>query len=201
MSREYLILIKAAAIAVALSIGGAAAPALAAGGDSGGGSSAATVECKKGWVYDASTQACGPCKQGTVYDEQKKLCVAKSSELLDDETLYQVGHDLALAGYYNDALDALLAIRDKNDAMVLTMIGYSTRKLGNTEEGIAIYHQALAIDPDNVNTHEYLGEGYLASGRVDLAEAELDTLSKLCGTQCEQYQDLQKAILDGPVWN
>ena len=197
MSRESLIFIKAAAVAVALSIAGAVAPALAAGG--GGGSSAAPVECKKGWVYDVSTQACGPCKQGTVYDEQKKLCVAKSSELLDDETLYQVGHDLALAGYYNEALDTLGAIRDKNDAMVLTMIGYSTRKLGNTEEGIAIYHQALAIDPDNVNTHEYLGEGYLASGRVDLAKAELDTLSKLCGTQCEQYQDLQKAILDGPA--
>ena len=81
--------------------------------------------------------------------------------------------------------------------MVLTMIGYSTRKLGDTEGGIAIYQQALAIDPNNVNTHEYLGEGYLVAGRVDLAKAELVTVQKLCGdTTCEQYQDLHGALAD-----
>ncbi len=85
--------------------------------------------------------------------------------------------------------------------MVLTMIGYSKRKLGHTDEGIAIYHQALAIDPNNVNTHEYLGEGYLAAGRVDLAELELDTLNKLCGVGCEQFQDLQKALLTDTSWH
>ncbi len=99
------------------------------------------------------------------------------------------------------ALDTLNAIRDKNDAMVLTMIGYSTRKLGDAEAGIAIYHQALAIDPNNVNTHEYLGEGYIDAGRVDLAEAELDTLRGLCGTGCEQYRDLAKAIAGDGKWN
>jgi tetratricopeptide (TPR) repeat protein len=181
---------------VALGLG----PALAAGGDSS--DTPAATQCKAGWVYDQASQTCGPCPDGTVYDTDKKVCVTQNSGLLDDRTLYRVGHDLALAGYYPDALAALGAIRDKNDAMTLTMIGYATRKLGRTEEGIAIYHQALAIDPNNLNTHEYLGEGYLAAGRVDLAEAELDTLERLCGnTTCEQYVDLQKAIVGEPVWN
>ena len=143
---------------------------------------------------------CVPCADGTVYDADTKTCVTRSSGLIDDRDLYVHGRELALAGHYEDALDALNVIADK-DAMTLTMIGYSTRKLGRAEEGIAIYHQALAIDPDNLNTHEYLGEGYLAQGRIDLAEAELDVLGRLCGTDCEQYRDLQKAILGEPVWN
>lgn len=39
--------------------------------------------------------------------------------------------------------------------MVLTYIGYSHRKKGDTDVGIGFYKQALAIDPNNLNTHEY----------------------------------------------
>jgi tetratricopeptide (TPR) repeat protein len=168
---------------VALALVGGVAPVFAAGGDSGGASGSNTPECKKGQHYD----------------EKSKICVPNSA--LNDQELYKQGHDLALAGRYESALDALLAIRNKDDAMVLTMIGYSTRKLGALDQGIAIYHQALAIDPKNVNTHEYLGEGYIDAGRIDLAEAELDTLKGLCGTGCEQYQDLEKAIVGSGKWN
>lgn len=52
---------------------------------------------------------------------------------------------------------------------------------GGSGGGSAIYHQARAIELDNLNTHEYLGEGYLAAGRIDLAEAQLDILEGLCG--------------------
>ena len=192
---------KAAAIAFVLAVGGT--PALAASdGDSGGGgsSSGAALQCRDGLVPDAANQMCVPCAAGTVFDMESKTCVARSSGLIDDRDLYVHGRELALAGHHQDALDHLQAIRDK-DAMTLTMIGYSTRKLGRIDEGIAIYHQALAIDPGNLNTHEYLGEGYLAAGRVDFAEAQLDVLAGLCGTDCEQYRDLRKAILGEPVWN
>jgi tetratricopeptide (TPR) repeat protein len=193
MSRQSLL--KAATVLFAVAL---AAPAFAAG--DGGSSKPAGLQCGEGLVPDAQGQACVPCADGTVYDADTKTCVTRSSGLIDDRDLYVHGRELALAGHYEDALDALNVIADK-DAMTLTMIGYSTRKLGRTEEGIAIYHQALAIDPDNLNTHEYLGEGYLAQGRIDLAEAELDVLGRLCGTDCEQYRDLQKAILGEPVWN
>ena len=64
-------------------------------------------------------------------------------------------------------------VRDQQDDVVLTYIGYSKRKLGAVDEGIAYYHRALAINPDNVNTREYLGEGYVAMGRFDLARGRI----------------------------
>jgi len=176
-------LVKAGIVAMTISAS-LASPVFASGGGGGSGGSTAPVDCVKekgaGWAYDESQGKC-----------------VKTSEL-DDKQLYAVGHALALAGYYGSALDTLNAIRDKHDSMVLTMIGYSTRKLGHTAEGIAIYQEALAIDPNNVNTHEYLGEGYIVAGRVDLAKAELSTLKGLCGTGCEQYQDLNSALLGHP---
>jgi tetratricopeptide (TPR) repeat protein len=193
MSRQSFFI----AAAIAMGLVAASAPAQAAGDSQ---PAPAGLQCREGLVPNAQGDTCVPCADGTVYDADTKTCVTRSSGLIDDRDLYVHGRELALAGHYEDALDALNVIADK-DAMTLTMIGYSTRKLGRTEEGIAIYHQALAIDPDNLNTHEYLGEGYLAQGRIDLAEAELDVLGRLCGTDCEQYRDLQKAILGEPVWN
>ena len=95
--------------------------------------------------------------------------------LLDDKDLYEQGHALAKAGHYEAALAALTAIEDQDDSMVLTMIGYSLRKSGKWDDGVAYYHRALAIDPNNVNTHEYLGEAFLAKGRIDLAQEQLAT--------------------------
>ena len=178
-------LVKAGVVAMTISAS-LASPVLASGGGGGGGGSNNTtpVDCVAqngaGWAYSQS--------QGK--------CVKVSA--LDDKELYANGRALALAGYYTSALDTLNAVRDKHDSMVLTMIGYATRKLGHTAEGIAIYQEALAIDPNNVNTHEYLGEGYIVAGRVDLAKAELSTLQNLCGTGCKQYQDLNGALLGQP---
>jgi tetratricopeptide (TPR) repeat protein len=78
------------------------------------------------------------------------------------------------------------------------MIGYSKRKLGNFDEGVAYYQQALAIDPNNADTREYLGEAYVETGRMDLAKAELASVQTICGTECEQYEDLAAAIAGQP---
>jgi Flp pilus assembly protein TadD len=177
----------------------AASPAFAAGDEPS--PSPTPVTCQAPKVPNADKSACVECAKGTKYDDKKKICVTTNASLMDDRGLYEQGRTLALAGYYQDALDTFAKIRDQHDSMVLTMIGYSTRKLGHTNEGIAIYHEALAIDPNNVFTHEYLGEGYLAAGRVDLAELELDTLAKLCGTTCEQYRDLQDALVGTGTWH
>jgi tetratricopeptide (TPR) repeat protein len=179
----------------------AATAALAFGGDA-----TPTPPPQSGHSTTTTNQNAGPppvdCVktkgQGWTYDYTKKTCV--KVQAMNDPSLYESGRQLALAGHYQDALDLLDRISDKNDAMVLTMIGYSTRKLGDLSGGIAIYYKALAIDPNNVNTREYLGEGYLAAGRVDLAEAELDKLQTLCGTTCVQYQALSRALAGDTVW-
>ncbi|HVY20625.1 MAG TPA: tetratricopeptide repeat protein [Bauldia sp.] len=183
---------------IAIAFAFTATPVLAA--DDAPASNPTPVTCTAPKVPNADKSACIDCAKGTKYDAEKKVCVTVNASLMNDRALYEQGRSLALAGYYQDALDTFAAIKNQNDAMTLTMIGYSKRKLGHTDEGIAIYHQALALDPNNVNTHEYLGEGYLAAGRIDLAELELDTLARLCGQTCEQYRDLKDALIGTGTW-
>jgi tetratricopeptide (TPR) repeat protein len=180
MANLSLFLARAGLVALALSVAGAVGPAFAASGgsSSGGSSGASTPSCQAGYVYDSN----------------KKACVKATSGLFDDKQLYEQGRALALAGRYAEALGALTAVRNQNDSMVLTMIGYAKRKSGSFDEGMAYYQRALAIDPKNANTREYLGEAYAEKGRMDLAKAELANVEALCGTECEQYQDLAKAI-------
>ncbi len=166
-------------LAGAMSLAGAAAFAASDGGS--GSSGTATPHCKAGYVWNTG----------------KGKCEKKTSSTMDDKTLYTQGRDLALAGRYQEALTALGAVRNQ-DSMVLTMIGYSERKLGNYDQGLAYYARALALDPNNVNTHEYLGEAYAEKGKRDLAMAELTKVEAVCGTTCEQYQDLAKAIAGTP---
>jgi tetratricopeptide (TPR) repeat protein len=154
--------------------------ALAAGG-SGGGDSSNTPTCERGYVWNTG----------------KGKCVKATSSNMDDKTLYTQGHDLALAGRYQEALDALQAVKAP-DSMALTMIGYAKRKMGDYDGGLSYYQMALTIDPNNVNTHEYLGEAYAEKGKLDLAKAELAKVASVCGTTCEQYQDLAKAIAGTP---
>jgi tetratricopeptide (TPR) repeat protein len=166
-------------LASAMSLAGGAAFAASGGGSSSGGTT--TPQCKTGYVWNAN----------------KAKCEKKTSSTMDDKTLYTQGRDLALAGRYPEALTALGAVRNQ-DSMVLTMIGYSQRKLGNYDEGLAYYAKALVLDPNNVNTHEYLGEAYAEKGKLDLAKGELIKVEAVCGVTCEQYQDLAKAIAGTP---
>jgi tetratricopeptide (TPR) repeat protein len=137
------------------------------------------------------------CPTGQVWDPASKACKKVTGDI-DDKTLLQQGRDRALDGEYDKALVLLAAVKNKNDAQVLTMIGYATRKLGKYDEGVAYYQQALAINPDNLDTHEYLGEAYAEKGKLDLAKTELTKLEALCGKECEQYEDLSKAIAGEP---
>jgi tetratricopeptide (TPR) repeat protein len=200
---SFKIMSVAAAGVVVLWLAGVGAPAYAVTDDEP--APAAEPVCGKGEVFDKIKNTCvaggtsQPCDKGFAFDPNSKTCVRTSAGLIRDDELYRQGRELALAGHYEPALGVLEAVKAKTSS-VLTMIGYSTRKLGRVDEGIAIYHQALALDPGNLNTREYLGEGYLAAGRVDLAEAELDTLQNLCGVNCDQYKLLAKAIAGEGIW-
>jgi len=167
------------------------------GGSSGGGGGSSGSSGGSNGHFMPSNQV---CKRGMVYSTKTQRCVKAQHSELDDKELLQQGRQLALAGYYDNALDVLNAVQNKQDSMVLTYIGYSHRKKGDTDVGIGFYKQALAIDPNNLNTHEYLGEGYASAGRIELAKAELAIVQKLCGsTECEQYEDLAAAVAGKPV--
>ncbi len=159
------------------------AAAFAAGG---GGTSTSTtkLKCKSGEVV----------KTITVNGVKKKACVKASSGVLPDEELYQQARLLAKEGQYEWALQILALIQNQNDPRVLNYIGYSNRKAGRLEIGISYYRKALAINPNFVLAREYLGEGYVAAGKIDLAKAELAEIANRCGTTCEEYKDLSAAI-------
>jgi tetratricopeptide (TPR) repeat protein len=123
-----------------------------------------------------------------------KACVKVTAGIVPDEDLYQQGRLLAKAGEYDWALTLLTAIKNQDDPRVLNYTGYSHRKAGRLDTGITFYRKALSINPNFVLAREYLGEGYVAAGRIDLAKVELSEISKRCGVGCEEYKDLKRVI-------
>jgi cytochrome c-type biogenesis protein CcmH/NrfG len=43
---------------------------------------------------------------------------------------------------------------------------------------------------------EYLGEAYVTKGNYELAREQLSTIEKLCGKDCEYYEDLAEALTE-----
>lgn len=136
------------------------------------------------------------CHAGWMWNKKRHHCVRAVSGLVPDKEMLEQGRLLALAGHYRVAIPILDAIADKShDPLIYTYLGYSYRKLGDAPKGIAFYQQALAVDPNSLNTHEYLGEGYVALGRLAEAKVELGKVEALCGNKtCEQYADLAGAL-------
>jgi tetratricopeptide (TPR) repeat protein len=139
------------------------------------------------------------CKKGEVWDKKTKQCVKGSSGILPDEDLYQQGRLLAKEGQYDWALEVLALAQNQSDPRILNYEGYANRKAGRIEIGISYYQKALAINPNFDLAREYLGEGYVAAGRTDLAKAQLAEIATRCGTDCETYKDLSKAIDGAPL--
>ena len=80
-----------------------------------------------------------------------------------------------------------------NKPDTLNYLGFTTRKLGDFENGEKFYLQGLKIDPKHIGINEYLGELYVATNRHNLAVERLEVL-KDC--KCKEYEDL-KAIISG----
>ena len=80
-----------------------------------------------------------------------------------------------------------------NKADTLNYLGFTTRKLGDFENGEKFYLQGLKIDPKHTGINEYLGELYVATNRHNLAVERLEVLK---GCNCKEYDDL-KAIIAG----
>ncbi|MFL2892149.1 MAG: tetratricopeptide repeat protein [Candidatus Pelagibacter sp.] len=80
-----------------------------------------------------------------------------------------------------------------NKADTLNYLGFTTRKLGDFENGEKYYLQGLAIDPKHKGINEYLGELYVATNRHNLAVERLEVLK---GCSCEEYDQL-KAVIAG----
>ena len=96
---------------------------------------------------------------------------------------------------YEKAFKLLIKSNKKNpnEADTLNYLGFTSRKLGDFENGEKYYLQGLDIDPKHKGINEYLGELYVATNRHNLAVERLEVLK---GCNCQEYEDL-KAIIAG----
>jgi tetratricopeptide (TPR) repeat protein len=162
----------------------AAGPAFADGGG-GGGAGASSTTCPRGEVYDARSNG----------------CVKQGSFVLPDKALAEYAYALAKAERYDEALDVLNLLQNKNTPEALNYRGYATRKLGRVDEGIGYYKKSVALDPNYAKVREYLGEAYVIKGDVAHAKAQLRVIKAICGTGCEEYGHLATAITNrSPSW-
>ena len=80
-----------------------------------------------------------------------------------------------------------------NQPDTLNYLGFTTRKLGDYQNGEKYYLLGLEIDPNHVGINEYLGELYVVTNRIDLAKERLKVLESC---NCKEYTEL-KDIIDG----
>ncbi len=92
-------------------------------------------------------------------------------------------------------LEKAIAVNPRNpDAF--SLMGFSRRKLGERDSALQYYLKALELEPQHLGANEYLGELYLETSDLARAQERLQVLKQACGTKCDQYLELKKAISD-----
>ncbi len=83
---------------------------------------------------------------------------------------------------------------NSRNADTKNLLGYVNRKMNKTKPAMRYYNAALRIDPNHRGANEYLGELYLMLNQPAKAQAQLQKLEQICGTNCREYKVLSKAI-------
>ena len=136
--------------------------------------------------YSAGTDSTAKVKS----DYDKAVTIIKAAKK------YEKKGKLEKAKKRYEKAQALLIKSNKKkplQADTLNYLGFTTRKLGDYENGEKYYLQGLAIDPKHKGINEYLGELYVATNRHNLAVERLEVLK---GCNCQEYEEL-KAIIAG----
>jgi tetratricopeptide (TPR) repeat protein len=193
------------------------APSLVRADGGGGGSNSPNAPtCGKGEYWSDRTRNCEKLRAGLLTDGELAryaVLLARSKRydeamdafnlmrnpgdavtLLPDADLAEYAIVLAKAERYNDALAVLDKVKNPNTAVALNYRGYVTRHLGRLDEGIGYYLKSVALEPHYAQVREYLGEAYVIKGDMAKAQEQLAVIETLCGTKCEEYEDLAEAI-------
>ena len=110
-------------------------------------------------------------------------------------TLATARADIA-AKNWTKAIADLTAIVKANpsSADAYNLLGYSYRNAGNYDRAGQAYAKALKLNPKHTGALEYQGVLFIKLGQKDKAQANLDKIKTICGTTCEEYEDLAKAL-------
>ena len=118
----------------------------------------------------------------------------KAVELIKFAKKYEKKNKIKKAKKRYEKAQALLIKSNKKkplQADTLNYLGFTTRKLGDYENGEKYYLLGLKIEPNHIGINEYLGELYVATNRIDLAKERLEILGNC---KCEEYEELKKII-------
>ena len=88
----------------------------------------------------------------------------------------------------------LIVDADNTNADAYNLLGYALRHTGANERAMQAYTRALTLDPRHTGALEYQGVLFVILGDLDKANANLDKIQAICGTSCEEYEDLAEAI-------
>ena len=83
---------------------------------------------------------------------------------------------------------------NKNDPVnpdIYNYLGFTERKLGNYESAETYYLIGLELAPKHFGINEYLGELYVSTNRINLANERLEVLK---GCNCEEFNELKEVI-------
>lgn len=147
------------------------------------------------------TKTTKECKGVKVWDEDKQRCVRPKESSLSPSQLGDAVRELAYAGRYEDAQGVLRALPDPQSDLALTYWGFTARKLGDVDAGMAFYAQALARNPDNLLARSYLGQAHVEAGRMMAARSEMREIVERGGAETWAGQSLRAAIETGQTYN
>ena len=134
----------------------------------------------------ASTGDGGTAKVKSDYD--KAVTIIKSAKKYEKK-----GKTEKANKRYEKAQKLLIKSNKKKplQADTLNYLGFTTRKLGDFENGEKYYLLGLEIEPKHIGINEYLGELYVVTNRIDLAKERLKVLENC---NCEEYDELKEII-------
>ena len=136
-------------------------------------------------VYAASSSYDGE-QEVSLYKTAKKLVLR--AKKLEKKNKIEKAKKLYLKAYKK--LEKAYS-KDKKNADILNYLGYALRKTGNLEKAEIYYLKGLELDAGHLGINEYLGELYVQTNRIDLAEKRLEVL---LGCKCEEYEELKELI-------
>ena len=138
------------------------------------------------YVYSASGGVASGNEETNLYKSGKKLVYR--AKKLEKKNKFEKALKL-----YSKASDKLLKAyeKDKKNPDILNYLGYSLRKLGDFKKAEIYYLKGLSLDAGHLGINEYLGELYVQTDRMALAE---ERLSILKGCNCEEYDELKELI-------
>ncbi len=149
-----------------------------------------------GALLVAATLSLGPTAGWTMGGSDDEWSPSDDDATASGSGDYERGVAEANKGNYAAAITAFKTVTasDPRNADALNMLGYSHRKIGQFDQSMAYYRQALTVDPNHRGALEYQGELFLQLGDPAMAKRNLTRLDRLCPRGCPEQADLKAAI-------